>query len=122
MKAILRAYSSGSAWLAVKITAGVGSMTCAYLFAVLAIAGAPGEIAAVGFPTWFAQSFLQLVLLSVIIVGQNLQARKSEIQATETHDAVMEELRLLRKERNEAAPDIRPSDGAASQDATARGA
>ena len=89
---MIKRYNAVGDWLAVKVTVGVGSMTCAYLFAALAILGAPGEIKAVGFPTWFAQSFLQLVLLSIIIVGQNIQAAAAETRAAETHDAVMEEL------------------------------
>lgn len=69
-------------WIAVKITAFVGSMWCAYLFAAFAIWGAPDGIRTLGFQNWFAEEFLQLVLLSVIMVGQNVQAK----QITDLHE------------------------------------
>ena len=68
-------------------------MWCAYVFAALAIYGAPGEIKAVGFPTWFAQSFLQLVLLSVIMVGQKVQAQMT-IELHSKVDEVHKHVRL----------------------------
>ena len=62
--------------VAVLITQAVGSMWCAYAFALFdlislpaAIRGGPSAVV-----TWVAQTFLQLVLLSVIMVGQNVQA------------------------------------------------
>lgn len=84
-------------WLAVKLTKGVGSMWCAYAFATLALYGLPAALkrGGEGPVAWTAQTFLQLVLLSVIIVGQDLTGRAASRQAQETHDAVMEELRLL---------------------------
>jgi len=59
---------------ALKITAAVGSMWCAYAFAALALFGLPSAIHAGtgGVVQWIAQTFLQLVLLSIIIVGQNV--------------------------------------------------
>lgn len=63
--------------LAMKITSAVGTMWCAYAFAVLALLSLQSAILG-GLPTlisWIAQTFLQLVLLSVILVAQNLQAR-----------------------------------------------
>lgn len=80
----MKYFSHFNEWFAVKVTDGVGTMWCAYLFAALAIYGAPGEIKAVGFATWFAQSFLQLVLLSVIMVGQNVQS----VKVRNIHDKV----------------------------------
>lgn len=82
-------------WIAIKVTNFVGSMTCAYLFAALAIYGAPGEIKAVGFPTWLAQSFLQLVLLSVIMVGQRVTGERVD-QLHDKHDQLHN---LLRKDK-----------------------
>ena len=62
-----------NAWLAVKVTTGVGTMWCAYVFAALALISLPSAISsgnAVTLVSWISQTFLQLVLLSVIIVGQ----------------------------------------------------
>ncbi|MGH3844787.1 MAG: hypothetical protein ACRDS0_25605 [Pseudonocardiaceae bacterium] len=72
--------------LAVVITTGVGSMWCAYAFAVLTLFGLPGAIAAgvSGVVQWIAQTFLQLVLLSIILVGQNVQAAASDKRALDT--------------------------------------
>lgn len=66
-------------WLAEKITGIVGSMWCAYGFAVIALIGFPyGSKNPVQLIQWFAQTFLQLVLLSVIVVGQNIQSDKHD--------------------------------------------
>ena len=66
--------------LAVIITRVVGSMWCAYAFALFDLISLPDAIKA-GTPaiiSWVAQTFLQLVLLSVIMVGQNVQAAASD--------------------------------------------
>jgi len=64
-----------NAWFAVKVTNGVGTMWCAYAFAALALVSLPSAIRShspVVLVSWISQTFLQLVLLSVIIVGQNV--------------------------------------------------
>jgi hypothetical protein len=73
--------------LALGITRVVGSMWCAYAFAVFdllslktAIDGGIGTIVA-----WIAQTFLQLVLLSIIMVGQNVQAAAADKRAEQTY-------------------------------------
>jgi len=64
-------------WLGGKITDGVSTMWCAYIFAGLAIYGYPyGSTDPKTIVQWFAQTFLQLVLLSIILVGQKLQSNK----------------------------------------------
>ena len=70
-------YTRVNSWLAVKITLGVGSMTCAWLFCILALLGLPAALAkgGEGPVAWIAQTFLQLVLLSIIIVGTNIHRR-----------------------------------------------
>jgi hypothetical protein len=82
-------------WVAVKVTKGVGTMWCAYAFAALAIVSLPAAIAS-GNPvlivSWISQTFLQLVLLSIIIVGQNVLAAASDKRAEATYqdaDAVL---------------------------------
>jgi len=80
-----------NAWLAVKITRGVGSMWCAYLFAALALVSLPAAIQSgdkVIIVSWVSQTFLQLVLLSVIIVGQNVQAAASDARAEGDHETL----------------------------------
>lgn len=62
-------------WLAVRITRGVGTMACAWIFALLALVSLPSVIAThnvIAIVSWISQNFLQLVLLSVIMVGQNI--------------------------------------------------
>jgi hypothetical protein len=81
---------------ALKITAAVGSMWCAYIFAALALFGLPAAIhnGLGGIVQWIAQTFLQLVLLSIIIVGQNVQAAAADERAENTYqdaEAVLHE-------------------------------
>ena len=73
-------------WLAVKITNGVATMWCAYAFSLLALISLPDAIKAGTAPliAWIAQTFLQLVLLSIIMVGQKVAAAASDKQAFQT--------------------------------------
>jgi predicted transporter len=67
--------------LGVRITKAVGSMGAAYLFAVIALISLPAAIAShnvIVIVSWVAQTFLQLVLLSIIMVGQGVQTQQSE--------------------------------------------
>ena len=86
-----------NSWFAVKVTNGVGTMWCAYAFAALALVGLPSAISshsAVTLVSWVSQTFLQLVLLSVIIVGQNVLAAAADKRAEATYndaDAVLHE-------------------------------
>ncbi|MGE0570516.1 MAG: hypothetical protein AB7H85_13340 [Dehalococcoidia bacterium] len=80
-----------NARLAVRITNGVGSMWCAYLFAALALVSLPSALRSgdtVVMVSWVSQTFLQLVLLSVIIVGQNVQAAATEGRAEADHETL----------------------------------
>ena len=80
-----------NAWLAVKITTAVGSMWCAYAFALLALVSLPSAIQSgdqVVIVSWVSQTFLQLVLLSVIIVGQNVQAAATDARAEADHETL----------------------------------
>jgi hypothetical protein len=73
--------------IAVVITNIVGSMWCAYAFAALALISLPDAIKAgtAALVAWIAQTFLQLVLLSVIMVGQKVAAAASDKQALQTY-------------------------------------
>lgn len=65
------------------ITKAVGTMWCAYAFVLLALISLPAAIQG-GVATlisWIAQTFIQLVLLSIIMVGQNLQSRHDQLRA-----------------------------------------
>ena len=80
-----------NAWLAVRITKAVGSMWCAYAFALLALVSLPSALQSgdrVLIVSWVSQTFLQLVLLSVIIVGQNVQSAASDARAEADHETL----------------------------------
>ena len=85
-----------NASLAVLITRLVGSMWCAYLFAAFDLLSLPAAIRGGIQPivSWVAQTFLQLVLLSIIMVGQNVQASAADKRAEDTYkdaEAVLHE-------------------------------
>jgi hypothetical protein len=88
-KEIARAKASTrfNCWLAIKITDGVGTMWCAYVFAALALLGLRPALkpGGEGLVAWIAQTFLQLVLLSIIIVGQNIAAAASDARSENTY-------------------------------------
>lgn len=65
---------------ALLITRTVGTMWCAYAFAAFDLLSLPAAIRG-GIATivaWIAQTFLQLVLLSIIMVGQDVQAKAAD--------------------------------------------
>ena len=72
---------------AILITNSVGTMWCAYAFALLAFISLPDALKAgtAQLIAWIAQTFLQLVLLSVIMVGQKVSAAASDKQALQTY-------------------------------------
>jgi hypothetical protein len=77
-----------NAKFAVFLTNIVGSMWCAYVFAVIAFFGLPAALkpGGEGIISWIAQTFLQLVLLSVIMVGQNVLSESGDIRSKHTYD------------------------------------
>lgn len=80
-----------NALVAVTITKIVGSMWCAYAFVLLSLISLPAAIAShnpIIIVGWIAQTFLQLVLLPIIIVGQNVQAAASDARAKHDHDTL----------------------------------
>jgi len=101
-------------WLAVKITNIVGTMWCAYAFAALALISLPAALRG-GTATliaWIAQTFLQLVLLSIIMVGQKVASEKSDRQLEQTYrDAeallkISDEIRQLVRQNTELTEQI----------------
>ncbi len=78
--------------MAVRITRSVGSMWCAYVFALIALISLPAAISShspIIIVGWIAQTFLQLVLLPIIIVGQNVQAAASDARAESDHETLL---------------------------------
>lgn len=77
-----------NAALAVAITKAVGSMWCGYFFAAIALISLPSAIAS-GDPVvmvqWLSSVFFQLVLLSVIMVGQNVAAAAADKRSIDTY-------------------------------------
>jgi len=100
--------------LAVLITNSVGTMWCAYVFALIAIISLPAAIrgGTATLVSWVAQTFLQLVLLSVIMVGQKVAAAASDKQALQTFEdteallKMQDEVHRLIKINNELTEEI----------------
>jgi hypothetical protein len=79
-----------------KITLAVGTMWCAYVFTILALFALPSAINQGTYfvIVWLSSSFLQLVLLPIIIVGQNIQAKAADRRSEDTYkdaEAVLHE-------------------------------
>ena len=96
LKPIEKRESRFNDWLAVTITNVVGTMWCAYAFAGLALVSLPQAIrgGTATLVAWIAQTFLQLVLLSIIMVGQKVAAQKSDRQLEQTYRDAEELLRV----------------------------
>ena len=89
--------------LAAKITSGVATMWCAYIFAGIALVSLPSALKSgdlIVIVAWVAQTFLQLVLLSIIMVGQNVASASVEQKITETHTASVGEFELAKEARD----------------------
>ena len=95
--------------LAAKITSGVATMWCAYIFAAIALISLPAAINSHNLITivgWIAQTFLQLVLLSIIMVGQNVASASVEQKINETHTASLGEFELAKEARTLANQEL----------------
>jgi hypothetical protein len=92
-----------NAKVGLKITLVVGTMWAAYAFALIALLSLPSTISSGSLfeiVVWISSSFLQLVLLPIIIVGQNIQARAADKRSEATYkdaDAVLHEAREIQK-------------------------
>lgn len=93
--------------LGLGITTRVGTMWAAYVFFALTLVSLPGAIASgntVVIVSWIAQTFLQLVLLPIIIVGQNIQAKAADERAIATYndaDAILHDARQIQSHLDE---------------------
>jgi len=96
--------------LALLLTQNVGTMTCFWIFCVIALSsllavlyaakviGTVGFLTADGFilvVTWVSQNFIQLVLLPALLVGQNLQNEAADARAAKTFEDVERIIDLL---------------------------
>ena len=85
------------------VTLAVGTMWCAYLFTLLALVSLPAALGTHNkliIVAWIAQTFLQLILLPIIIVGQNVQAAAADKRSEATYkdaEAVLHEAIEIQK-------------------------
>jgi hypothetical protein len=104
--AVVKVHGSGpigrlNAKVGLRITLIVGTMWAAYMFTLLALVSAPSAFRTgdqLIIVAWIAQTFLQLVLLPIIIVGQNVQAAAADARSQATFEdavAVLEEAKQI---------------------------
>jgi hypothetical protein len=95
--------------IAEKITNAVSTMWCAYIFAAIALISLPAALRT-GDPliivAWVAQTFLQLVLLSIIMVGQQASSDAVAQKINETHEASLGEFELAKEARSIANQEL----------------
>lgn len=110
------AYARFNKQVALGVTGFVGSMSCAWIFCLLALLSLPAvltqafnlhifphwlvAVGLIALVAWIAQTFLQLVLLSVIMVGQNVQQAASDARAAkqfEDTEVIVDRLNLETK-------------------------
>jgi hypothetical protein len=77
-------------------------MWCAYAFAIIAFISLPEAIHAgtSALISWIAQTFLQLVLLSIIMVGQKVEGAAADSRADDTYrdaEAILHEAIEIQK-------------------------
>ena len=98
-------------WLAVIVTKNVGTMWAAYVFTLIAVGGAVAVLTNNAFWTavsvLISQTFLQLVLLPVIMVGQNVISQSQDARAeadhltlTTLHAINVQQLKMLEQQRS----------------------
>ncbi len=104
--AVAQVHGSGmfgrlNAKVGLRITVIVGTMWAAYIFAIIAFVSLPSTIkahSATVLVLWLSSEFLQLVLLPIIIVGQNIQATAADARSQATYNdaaAVLEEAKQI---------------------------
>ncbi len=89
IKNINQLHADSLSWhekIGLRITLVVGTMLTAFVFTVIALISLPAAIHThdiIILVGWIAQTFLQLVLLPIIIVGQNVQSKHDQVKADE---------------------------------------
>ena len=84
-------------------------MWCAYIFGALALISFPGAMRSddvIVKVDWVAQTFLQLVLLSIIMVGQDASSQAVAQKINETHTASLGEFELAKEARSIAGEEL----------------
>ena len=82
-------------------------MWAAYVFVMLSLISLPAALTSrnpIVIVGWVAQTFLQLVLLPIIIVGQNVQAAASDKRSEDTYkdaEAVLKEAEEIQRHLEE---------------------
>jgi len=105
----MSAISTFNKKLASAVTGMVSTMWCAYIFAAIALISLPSAIKSgdiIVIVAWVAQTFLQLVLLSIIMVGQNVQSQEVAQKIDETHFASLGEFELAKEARSLAKQEL----------------
>ena len=95
--------------IAERITGFVSTMWCAYIFAALALISLPSAMRSddvIVKVDWVAQTFLQLVLISIIMVGQKKSSESVEKMIAETHAAALAEFELAKEARELANQEL----------------
>ncbi len=93
--------------IAVFLTRTIGTMWCAYVFAALALFALPDAVKShslLAIIQWVSQTFIQLVMLSVIMVGQNILSQAGDRRAEMTFndaDATLHEAMEIQKHLKE---------------------
>jgi hypothetical protein len=118
------AYQRFNKTVALWLTNNVGTMTCYWVFSVIALVSLPAVLAGVShaffgfFPSWttkaalvaliawVSSNYLQLTLLPAIMVGQNLQSAASDARAAKTFEDVTEVLYRLDVKRAHGLRDV----------------
>jgi hypothetical protein len=106
----MKLFEKFNQYIAQKITSAVATMWCAYIFAAIALISLPTAIKSgdiIVIVSWIAQTFLQLVLLSIIMVGQNVQSKSVEQKIDETHFASLAEFELAKEARTIAHQELK---------------
>jgi hypothetical protein len=82
-------------FLAIQGTRLLGTMWCTYAFIALCLSPllAPSERDTL----LYVSNCFQLVFLPILLVGQNLLDKNARAQAQQDHEAILEELNILKK-------------------------
>jgi len=89
--------------VALIITGVVGTMWAAYVFALIALISLPSAISSGNVTilvAWISSNFIQLVLLPIIIVGQNIQGKAAAKRSEQTYkdaEAILSECLQLQQ-------------------------
>jgi hypothetical protein len=106
------AYARFNKRIALGLTKYVGTMTTFWLFCLLALCSLPSvlsgfhvfhgvfpawmiKVSIIALVAWVAQTFIQLVLLPALMVGQNLQNVASDVRSAKTFEDVERIIDLL---------------------------